>query len=157
MTFHLRHLRRLPLALEATAWLIVAWLALDVLPGRLYRWLLPSASASNEVIPEATMAPSHRKTASVAWAVERLSQSMPFRSVCFHRGIAAQWMLRRRGVPSRLHYGVARDAQDRALRAHVWVSSNGQDVVGGSVKQQFHEIAQFSPENVHTLARSSSL
>jgi hypothetical protein len=54
-------------------------------------------------------------------------------------------MLRRRGISSVLHSGVAREGdQQRELKAHVWVTSGDQMVVGGEVAGQFTELARFS-------------
>jgi len=58
----------------------------------------------------------------------RASRRLPWHTVCFHEGLAAHWMLRRRGLPSRLHYGI-RQQGDR-LTAHVWVDVAGSAVIG---------------------------
>ena len=56
----------------------------------------------------------------VRWALLACARRANWRAVCFQQGLAAQWMLRRRGVPSVLYYGVAHDAEG-GLAAHVWV------------------------------------
>jgi hypothetical protein len=53
-------------------------------------------------------------------------------------------MLRRRGLPSILHYGVGRGPESR-LRAHVWVSLEGETLLGGEVAEQFACLATFPP------------
>lgn len=64
----------------------------------------------------------------------------PWRIVCFQQALALQILLRRRGVASVLHYGIA---QEDALKAHVWLSVGGEVVVGGEEASRFTEIAQF--------------
>ena len=44
--------------------------------------------------------------------------------------MAAQWMLRRRGVRSRLDFGVRR-GEGGALEFHAWLSVAGETVMGG--------------------------
>lgn len=66
--------------------------------------------------------------AAVATAVRRASRRVPWRTVCFQEGLAVLWLLRRRGAPARLHYGIRNDA-DR-LSAHVWVTLDGLPVIG---------------------------
>lgn len=61
-------------------------------------------------------------------AVERASRRLPWRTVCFHQGLATHWMLRLRGIPSVLHYGIRTD--EGALGAHVWVSLDGRILIG---------------------------
>ena len=67
---------------------------------------------------------------SAAWAVRASAPFLPWRSVCFQRGLALHWMLRRRGVPTVLHYGVGQGS-GKGLSAHVWVSLDGEILIGG--------------------------
>ena len=77
-------------------------------------------------------------------AVRRAARNVPWRALCFEQGLAAHAMLRRRGISSVLHYGVAREEDERGLKAHVWVTSGEQMVIGGEVAGQFTELARFS-------------
>ncbi|SOB78586.1 Transglutaminase-like superfamily protein [Sphingomonas guangdongensis] len=79
----------------------------------------------------------------VRWAVAAAARRARFRAVCIEQGVAAQAMLRRRGIATTLHYGVAREGE--ALAAHVWVTWRGEDVVGGAQAADFHEVAQLGP------------
>lgn len=63
-----------------------------------------------------------------ALAIDRAARRLPFRLVCIQRGLALQWMLRRRALASTLHYGVRRE-KDRIF-AHVWVSHAGRILIG---------------------------
>ena len=133
--------------LEALSYLTTAWLLLDVLPGRLYRRMLPPAVAPSskdfyrDGIPLAVAA--KEVLLRVPAAIRRVSARAPFRCVCFHRAIAAYCMLRRRGLPAQVHYGVARDEQGRT-KAHVWVTCAGATVMGGGADREgYTEIASF--------------
>ena len=78
------------------------------------------------------------------WAVRAWADRVPWRAVCFQRGLALHWMLRRRGIASVLHYGVAQSAAE-GLRAHVWVSANGRLVMGGEEAPNYACLATFPP------------
>ena len=75
-------------------------------------------------------------------AVETWARRAPWRVVCFQQGLALQMLLRRRGIASTLHYGIA---QEDALKAHVWVSVAGETAIGGEEAPRFTEIACFPP------------
>jgi hypothetical protein len=73
-------------------------------------------------------------------AVGRAGRRLPWRTVCFQQGLATHWMHRRRGAPSILHYG-ARTGQE--LAAHVWVSVDGDIVIGEAEAASHACIATF--------------
>ena len=94
--------------------------------------------------PLSTRSPRDERTAivHVAWAVQAAARRAPFRAKCFEQGLAALWMLRRRGVSASLHYGAARQGED--LVAHVWVTAGNIDVIGCGNKHLFFELTCFS-------------
>jgi len=67
-------------------------------------------------------------------AIQAAARRVPFRCVCFQRGLALHWMLRRRGIASLLHYGVR---EKHGLEAHVWVTVDGQMILGGDAAPGF--------------------
>ncbi|MES2339450.1 MAG: lasso peptide biosynthesis B2 protein [Pseudomonadota bacterium] len=121
---------------EAYATLVAATLVVRFAPFRRI-----AAIAARPVTAPAPSDPADT-VATIAWAVTAAARRARFRAVCIERGLAAQAMLRRRGVPTALHYGVAKRGDD--LTAHVWVCWNGQDVVGGDEAADFREMAVFS-------------
>jgi hypothetical protein len=80
------------------------------------------------------------------WAVDAWAKRVPWRAVCFQRGLALHFMLRRRGIGSILHYGVAQDGEE-GLRAHVWVCVDGRPVIGGEEAGDFACLATFPPQD----------
>jgi hypothetical protein len=118
------------------ALLTLAWasLAIDLLPFRRV-----AAAASRPRAAPRARAVAARK---IKWAVEAWGRRVPWRAVCFQRGLAAHVMLRRRGLPSLLHYGVANDAGG-GLKAHVWISLDGVPLVGGEEASAFTCLATF--------------
>ena len=79
----------------------------------------------------------------VVWAVRAAAQRVPFRAMCIEQGLAAQRMLRRSGIDARLHYGARQGTGEGNLSAHVWVSVDGEIVLGGDEASQFAEVAAF--------------
>ncbi len=80
--------------------------------------------------------------ARIGWAVEAAARRVPWRTVCFQKGLAAHWMLRRRRIASTLCYGV-RQSADKGVEAHVWVVSGDHEVIGCEIADQFGEVARF--------------
>lgn len=81
-------------------------------------------------------------TRQIRWAVQATATMVPWRTVCFQKGLAAHAMLRRRGIPSVLHYGV-RNLPEGGMGAHVWVCVDGQTVLGGAEAPAFACLATF--------------
>ena len=81
-------------------------------------------------------------TGDVRWAVETAARNVPWRAMCIQQGLALQWMLRRRGIDARLHYGIAKDEAGE-LQAHVWVAAGGSVVIGGAEAPRFNCVATF--------------
>ena len=71
-----------------------------------------------------------RTARQVTRIVRKVADHAPFRAVCLPRAMAAQWMLRRRRIPSRLDFGTRR-GEDGALEFHAWLSVAGETVMGG--------------------------
>src|SRR2546423_1647912 len=104
------------LLLEAILTLGIARSAIVVLPFRSVGNL-----AARPIRMQAATQQMRTSTAKrVRWAIIACARRVPWRAVCFEQGLAAQFMLRRRGVSSVLYYGAAPDNQE-GLSAHVWV------------------------------------
>ena len=74
-------------------------------------------------------------------AIDAWTRRLPVTPKCFVRGLAAHWMLRRRGLASTLYYGAANI--DGVLKAHVWVRSGEIDVVGCENAGNYALLASF--------------
>jgi len=120
---------------EACATLAVASLSIRFLPFPLLARLM-----AREGAPVRKGAP---LPGPVSLAVTRASHRLPWKTVCFQEGLAAHWMLRRRGLPSMLHYGI-RHQSDR-LTAHVWVKVDGKIVIGEEQPGQGHSVVAVYP------------
>jgi hypothetical protein len=128
------------LAAEALGELVRASLAVALLPFRDVAAAASQAPVRTNRLPDDPDLPRR-----IRWAVDAWGGRVPWRAVCFQRGLAAHRMLRRRGCPSRLHYGVAQE-EAKGLSAHVWVSLEGRPVIGGEEAANFTCLATFPPD-----------
>lgn len=81
----------------------------------------------------------------ISEAVKRAAKNIPVHAVCIQQAIAAKMMLRRRGIPSVMHFGVARGLPESAdaLRAHAWLQTGTVEVTGFPLDDDLTEIAYF--------------
>ncbi len=135
---------RRALVVEAVACLLLARLGLIVVPfptlaRRLGQFVPPSdprVAAARKRGPHGALANE------IGWAVTRAARHVPFKAVCLPQAMAAQAMLRRRGVVSVMHFGAARGGE-KPLDAHAWLDAAGVEVTGYPVAAGFVEIACF--------------
>jgi hypothetical protein len=131
-----RNGRDYALALEAATHLIGARVALVLLPFRRI------ATWTAREMPERrrTDAERCRAIADVRWAVAAAAARLPG-IVCFPRALAAQQMLRRRGIASTLTYGAR--TRGEALDAHVWITADGEGIVGSETAGDYRVLAVY--------------
>ncbi|HEY0112477.1 MAG TPA: lasso peptide biosynthesis B2 protein [Allosphingosinicella sp.] len=123
---------------EALGTLALASLAIRIVP---FRRLAAAASSWGRGASHADPQMVRRVRGAVqGWAVR-----VPWKAVCFQRGLALHFMLRRRGIASVLHYGVGRK-EETELAAHVWVNVGGETVIGGEEAPKFACLARFPGE-----------
>jgi hypothetical protein len=138
------HRRRL--LVEAAFWLLVARIALLAVPfPRLARRIGDFVPPSDERVARAWQRGSAADASiaeEIGWATVRAARHVPFKAVCLPQAMAARIMLRRRGVPSVLHFGAAK-GRDRPIDAHAWLDAAGVEVTGYPVAADFAEIACF--------------
>jgi hypothetical protein len=130
--------RDLALLAEAVVLLACARAATAVLPFRALGWIACRFQTTDTPAPVGRVASIDR----IRWAVRAGARRVPFRAACFQQGLAAQLMLRRRGVSSTLYFGAAPDSQ-RGVVAHVWVRHGDVAVVGCEEAARFAVLARF--------------
>ena len=136
--FRLLSWRDRVLLANALVWLAGARAAILVLPFKTVAQM-----ASRSVVRPAPLGPGREACVErVRWAITVLARRVPWRAKCYEQGIAAFFMLRRRGVPAELYYGAA-NIEGEGLCAHVWVRDGDAYVVCGEIAHQFAVLAKF--------------
>ena len=133
------------LLLEAVFCLAVAGFAVAVLPFR-YVGLLAARPVRRLDLPRHARL---NKVKRIRSAIISTAARVPWRAMCFQQSLAAQLMLRRRGIPSVLYYGAAQDDLS-GLYAHVWVRDGDIDVIGGEIAHRFAILATFPSQDSET-------
>lgn len=129
------------LLLETTLQLVLARLALRVLPFHwLVRWFQRPARR-----PELQGAARRLACQEVRLAIDYTNQWLDLNAVCFPRSIAAQTMLRRRGVSTTLYYGAATLPDQGKLVAHVWLQDGDEGIIAHENISQFQILARYAP------------
>ena len=132
-------LREKFLLIEATTLLGLARLALWFVPFRRIVSLLGNMRAESSV--ELTSAQAARAK-QIGWAVGTMSRHSLWKYTCLAQAVAAQAMLKRRGVPSTLYLGVAKDDEEN-FTAHAWVRSGRAILTGAPGHDQYTVVAAF--------------
>jgi len=135
---------RRALLVEAVFWLALARLAVRSLPFRLLSRHLGAFTAPDEGLtlanPVDPPAGHVRLAGEIGWAVTRAARHVPFDAVCLPQAMAAQQMLRRRGVRSTLYFGVSKGSIG-AVESHAWLRAAGVEVTGYPIPDGFSPIA----------------
>jgi Transglutaminase-like superfamily len=130
------------LLLEAIFGLAAAAIAIAVLPFRYVGRLAARPVRRREPLQRQMRLTEARR---IRFALLTCARRVPWRAKCFQQGLTAQFMLRRRGIPSVLYFGAAPNDQ-RNLSAHVWVRAENIDVIGGEFAARYAELATFSSQ-----------
>jgi hypothetical protein len=123
---------------EGMVFLSLSSLAIRAIPPRIIQRTATWSSRRALPSPQERLA----VLARTRWAVLACARRVPWRAVCYQQGLAAQWMLRRRGIPSVIYYGAAPD-EEKGLLVHVWVRDGEIDVIGGEGASRLAVLATF--------------
>lgn len=127
------------LAAEAVVALAAANLLLRLLPFRLAGRLLgergASAAAERAAAEHAAVAEKVRR------ALARAAARAPWRTTCLIQALAGRLMLKRRGVPCAVYFGVKRED---GFAAHAWLVAGRTPVCGVAQSHGFTPIAVFT-------------
>lgn len=123
---------------EAVALCTMAGLLLKILK---FRRLAPRLGRHMAVSPAEPDQASSLQVARVSWAVAAAARHLPWQPVCLPQAVAAQWMLRRRSIPSTLYLGAD---PARNYDAHAWVRAGTTIVTGGPRDERFTVVSSFA-------------
>jgi hypothetical protein len=132
------------LALEALCFLAWAKILVQVLPFS----RLSTRLGKPQIETPYSITPRDRAIAvEVSWAIQAVARHLPLGFVCLPQAIAAQAMLRRRGLPTTLYFGVAFDQKKKNhLNSHAWLRSGDKIVTGENQIRGHRAIEWFSDE-----------
>jgi hypothetical protein len=82
----------------------------------------------------------YREAAKIAHVINRLCQYTPWESKCLVRAMTAQYLLRKKHIPSTLYLGVGKD--DHNMTAHAWLRC-GEFYVTGGTGERYAVVARF--------------
>jgi transglutaminase superfamily protein len=143
------------LFLEATVWLGLLRAATLTLPYRQVAALLRlTQSAASDGSPGLAVSPAGRGpggpgrqpgvTGVTGWALAAAAARTPWHSTCLVQSLAGYVILRRRGVPSVVYLGVAKDPAGE-FTAHSWLRCGDVIVTGRGGHQRYSAIAAYGP------------
>jgi len=129
---------------EAVVYLVFARLALDIFSFQRLTRLFRRPVKQPELVGSARI----QARDEVRKAIVTIWRRMPKLTTCFQRAIAAQAMLRRRGVSTTLYFG-ALSLSKRGLATHVWLQDGDVGVMGDKIAQsgRYHILVQYPASN----------
>lgn len=137
------------LAVEAAFTLLLARLLVAHVPMRYWHRRLDTGPESSPC-PQRSVSPGK-----VARIVRKVARRLPFQALCLPQAMAAQWMLRRRSIPSRLVFGARRGrTPERTFEYHAWLMVAGQCVIGGGELDTYVPLSPPHPTNGDEPGRS---
>lgn len=129
------------LAGTAASELFFGWASVRWLPFRRVAAQL-GKSGSVAAVPQVDAT---RTIAQVAWSIQAVARRSPVTFTCLMQAMAAQRMLRRRGVPATVYIAMRASAPlGDPLQAHAWVRCGDHVVVGACDESQYRVIATFA-------------
>ncbi len=141
------------LFLEAAIRLGIARLMILTLPFRWYAPLLGTPMTESPHEPEIDKIP---LITIIARQIKRAARMTPWQSTCLAQAMAAQQMLKRRGLPNTLYLGVARE-NESTLSAHAWLCCGSIILTGEREMAHFTMVSSFTgKEDLHNVRADGS-
>lgn len=128
---------------EGVLCVVLFGLVLRIFPFRLIAKFIGRVSEPGMIAPERPARRATEQANPVSIAIERACRRVPVSPSCLTKSLAGHWMLRRRGVRSRIVFGVA--TGDRLL-AHAWLMCDDAILLGGDGVSKFVPIAMLAAD-----------
>jgi Transglutaminase-like superfamily len=109
---------------------LIAEAGAQLLVVRLAVWLLPFHTVRRRIDAIRPRRKAREDVAEVVRAVDGVARRFPLRVTCLVHALTAQAMLRRRGYPCALRFGVRAPVRAGAVEAHAWLEHGGAVVIG---------------------------
>ena len=130
-------------------WLLPLWCILGVSKALIFtvsfRRLAPHLGRQAGIAPWLPLlAPAQEARAlTIGRAVRLAARYTPWDSNCFPQAVAARLLLGLYGIPYVLYFGLMRDPQSAAMKAHAWVAAGKVRVTGGTSFGRFTVVGCF--------------
>ena len=131
------------LLLEAALFMALVRPAILLLP---FRWIAPLLGHERLESPLEISPAQVFKARQIGWAVVTMSYRTFWQATCLVQAVAAQLMLKRRGISGTIYLGAIKDKENKLL-AHAWVRCGCEILTGASGSKQFTVIATFAPNS----------
>lgn len=142
--FFTRSHRDRALFFEALLALVCAKVLVHTVP---FRRVAPRLGRAQHETTRAISAAERVLAVDVSWAVQCAARYVPLGFVCLPQAMAAQTLLRRRGVATTLYLGVAPKLEKaQGITAHAWLRAGDKIVTGESEAANHRELARFGDE-----------
>ena len=127
------------LLISVAAYLTFVKICTHLLPFRTLSSLIQTGDKKTASMPERE---SGEITDNIARRVRSVSKKLPWNSSCLVQAAAAKLLLRRRGIPSSICFGVRKNgAQINQLGAHAWLMIDEDIVLGGDIADQYTQVS----------------
>lgn len=124
----------------------LARLAILFLPFRRYSQVLGAAAAQGETPPPLSLG-QDSTARSIGRSVRATAKVTPWSAVCLPQAMAASILLKLRGIPHVVHFGLAPgEARPEAapMQAHAWIIAGERIVTGAPVLPEYRIVATFA-------------
>jgi hypothetical protein len=122
------------------AWISIAWLFVRILP---FRRLAPHLGGAVKKQAELNTRTSAQSAKEMATLLNSLIRHLPWNATCLMQVLAAQFWLKRHGIPASIYFGVNASEDSDAIKAHAWLLCGNEILVGKSEAAQFKPITVF--------------
>jgi len=147
MTLLAKLTRRRPadqlLAAEALLFLTIYRICLTLIPVRTILRTITRGRAADPTPQPPPLEPILTQALRIRWAVEAVTRNSTVPFVCFPQTLAGYTMLRLRGIPSTMLYGVAHSPEG-TLIAHTWLTVGDRIVLGGEGSAAFSPLDRWT-------------
>lgn len=117
----------LPYCFECLFDLSIAKLYVLFLPFRFYAKKL---GVSQYELFYVDMEKKKKSLVTIKMVIKRMPRFVPWKSKCLDQAIAAQRMLKRRGLPTTCYFGVVKSENHEKMNAHAWIRSGKEWIAG---------------------------
>jgi hypothetical protein len=139
-TFFRMPMRKKRILISTLAWICIAWFFVRILP---FRQLAPHLGGAVKKQAELNTRTSTQSAREMANLLNTLVRYLPWSATCLMQVLAAQFWLKRRGIPATIYFGVNTSERSDAIKAHAWLLCGDEILIGKSESAQFKPIIVF--------------